>query len=108
MQHVITVIQYVIGLRACRQLSDEFRESYAEFWHALVLQNADGVRIAAQNMHAGSLYRVFTSMLTQKPWADVAEKGSDPFRSRSTEEVRALRPGDLAHLFIIIALTICV
>ena len=74
----------------CRQITDEFRADYAEFWHALVFRDLEAVKQSAQRMHAGDLYPLFVAMITKKPWKQV-EGGGDPLQSKRNEKVRAGR-----------------
>lgn len=53
---------------ACRQISDSFRQDYADFWHALVFQDVDEVKRCAERMNAGGMTELFVGMITKKPY----------------------------------------
>jgi hypothetical protein len=52
-----------------RELTDEFRISYAHLWNALIRGDAEGIKKYAHEMNAGDMYPLFASMLTRKPSA---------------------------------------
>jgi aarF domain-containing kinase len=55
-----------------RRLSDAFRLEYAALWRALLLADVPGIEASARAMGAGGAVPLFASMVTQRPWADVA------------------------------------
>ena len=55
----------------CRQITDEFRKSYALLWQSLIFADAEGIKEHSQAMNAGDMYPLFAGMLTNRPWDEV-------------------------------------
>ena len=55
----------------CRQITDEFRKSYALLWQSLIFADAEGIKQHSQAMNAGDMYPLFAGMLTNRPWDEV-------------------------------------
>ena len=49
-----------------RELTREFRLSYAHLWQSLIRGDREGIETYAQKMNAGDMYPLFASMLTRK------------------------------------------
>jgi len=49
-----------------RELTREFRLSYAHLWQSLIRGDREGIKTYAQQMNAGEMYPLFASMLTRK------------------------------------------
>ena len=65
----------------CRQITDEFRKSYALLWQSLIFADAEGIKQHSQAMNAGDMYPLFAGMLTNRPWDEVCSHAINPFWS---------------------------
>lgn len=68
-----------------RELPDSFRMAYARLWRAVIDADEPGMRQAALDLGGGDAYRLFTCILTQRPWRSVSSPGSIS-RARTREE----------------------
>ncbi|KAL3145108.1 hypothetical protein ABBQ38_001717 [Trebouxia sp. C0009 RCD-2024] len=71
-----------------RQITDEFRKSYALLWQSLIFADAEGIKEHSQAMNAGDMYPLFAGMLTNRPWDEVISKDINHLYMSGDEEER--------------------
>lgn len=67
-----------------RTIKPDFRIQYCRLWKSILFGDVDGIRNASKYMLGGgdyeSLYKIFISMLTLKPWENVVDKNNVNFK----------------------------
>lgn len=57
-----------------RDMSDEFRRSYARLWAALLSSNVPDIAKYCEELNVGQAYPLMASLLTFKSWDDITSK----------------------------------
>ena len=71
-----------------KTLSDAFRLEYAGLWRSLILADERGIRQHSEHMNAGGAVKLFTMMLTQRPWEQVDGLGYNMAQGREDKPLR--------------------
>jgi aarF domain-containing kinase len=72
-----------------KELSDDFRLSYARLWQALINGHEQEIERASMALGGGSAYRLFSSILTHRSWDKVRMRSLD--QPRTLSEIEAIR-----------------
>jgi len=72
------------------QLSNKFRYDYADFWMAIINRDVEAIKVAADSLGVGSLYGLFSCMVTGRSWSSI-QKGVDVAERSAAEsaEIKA-------------------
>lgn len=87
-----------------REISNEFRISYARMWQALISGDVEAIKRHCVDLGAGDAYRLFSSVLTHRTWSSVSVRAiSTQSTLKEMELIKERAPGYLIQIADLLA-----